>query len=329
MTTAVLGTTVFFSWEVALMEWLQSVLPGWSVPVISALSVFGEDLLLVAVTGFLYWSYNKELGKTVGLSMLSVNVWCPMIKNIFLRLRPYFVSDKINLLRKIDSSAEITDVAAQGYSFPSGHSANAVSVYGTFAAYIKKKWALIPALLLPLLVGFSRVAVGAHFPTDVFAGWGIGVIAMILIPFFRNKFNNKWIFSIILLVLALPGFFFCTSTDFFSGYGMLLGFALAEPFEEKFVNFENTRSPIRAILRVLVGGALYFGLNTALKLPFPSAFLSSGTFAANLVRMARYAVVIFIVIGVYPMLFKVTAKIGKKKTEQTVQAEQTEQTEDA
>ena len=53
-------------------------------------------------------------------AVLMVSVWCPMIKNVVLRLRPYFASDKIDLLRKIDSGAEASDVAAQGYSFPAG-----------------------------------------------------------------------------------------------------------------------------------------------------------------------------------------------------------------
>ena len=95
---------------------------------------------------------------------------------------------------------------------------------------------------------------------------------------------------------------------------MLVGFVLAEPFEEKYVNFENTRSPIRGVLRIAGGGALYFGLNTLLKLPFPKEVLEAGDFAAHLIRCGRYAVIIFVVIAVYPMIFKFTAKIGAKKS---------------
>jgi hypothetical protein len=93
---------------------------------------------------------------------------------------------------------------------------------------------------------------------------------------------------------------------------MLLGFVLAEPFEERYVRFENTRNPIRAILRIAGGGALYFGLNTLLKLPFPKELLDAGDLAAHLIRTGRYAIIIFVVIAVYPMLFKLTAKIGKR-----------------
>jgi hypothetical protein len=107
---------------------------------------------------------------------------------------------------------------------------------------------------------------------------------------------------------------------------MLVGFMLAEPFEERFVKFENTKNIIRCILRTIGGAILYFGLNTVLKLPFPDALLNPEVpnFLSNLIRTLRYAVVIFILIGVYPMLFKPTGKLwdkifGKKPQAETPQ----------
>lgn len=308
-----IGNVFFLNWEVSLMEWLQAHLGAGAISFLSLLSMFGEELLLVAIMGFLYWCYDKQFGKFVGLNMLVANVWNPLIKNIFLRLRPYFVSDRISLLRKIDADADVYDIAAQGYSFPSGHSSSAAAVYGSVALRGRRKWLTLLAFLLPLLVGVSRVVVGAHFPTDVLAGWALGLIVITLIPWLRKTIRSKPVFYGILLLTALPGFFYCTSSDYYTSFGMLLGFALAEPFEERYVRFENTRSPVRAVLRVIGGAAVYFALNTVLKLPFSSAFLDSGTLAAHLVRSARYAVVVFAVIALYPMLFRLTAKIGAKK----------------
>ena len=91
--------------------------------------------------------------------------------------------------------------------------------------------------------------------------------------------------------------------------GALCGFY----FEEKVVHFQNTRSIIRSILRVIGGIALFLGLSTAIKLPFSDAMLHSPSSAAHFIRVLRYAVSTFAVIGVYPMIFRFTAKIGGQK----------------
>ena len=313
----VIGEGLFyFDWELQLMEWLQERIgsSGFGFWLLSNLSAFGEQLLLVAVMGFLYWGLNKEFGKYLGLNVLMVNVWNPMIKNVFLRLRPYFVPGyKVELLRLIDSGADPMDVAAQGYSFPSGHSSSAVAAYGSLAAHEKKNRLLwILAILLPLLVGFSRVCMGAHYPTDVLCGWLLGAVVVILVPWLRKKIKSRWLFYAVLLLSTAPGFFYCDSNDYFTSFGMLLGFVLAEPFEERYVKFENTRNILRCILRTVGGALVYFGLNEILKLPFPKELLDAGDLTAHLIRSARYAVVIFAAVGVYPLLFKVTGKLWKK-----------------
>ena len=307
------GNRFFLGWEIALMEWLQANLGAGAIGVLSKLSMFGEELLMIVIMGFFYWCYDKEFGKFIGMNFLVANVWNPMIKNIAMRLRPYFCSERIDLLRLIDKNADKFDVAAQGYSFPSGHSSGAATMYGSVALCLRKKWATVLAFVLPLLVGVSRVVVGAHFPTDVLAGWALGAVVIFFIPWLNKKVNNRWVFAGVIVLTAIPGFFYCTSTDYYSAFGMLVGFLLAEPFEEKYVRFENTRNPIRAVLRIVGGGAVYFGLNTLLKLPFPKELLDAGNFAAHLIRSGRYAIVIFAVIAVYPILFRYTAKIGKKE----------------
>ena len=82
------------------------------------------------------------------------------------------------------------------------------------------------------------------------------------------------------------------------------GFFLAMPFEERFVRFENTTNILRGILRIAGGFAVYLGLNTLLKLPFSSEFLETATMAAFMVRFARYFIVGFVTLGVYPLVFR-------------------------
>ncbi len=311
------GAIFYFDWEMRLMEWLQAALgtEGLGFRILSNLSAFGEQLLLVAIMGFLYWGLDKEFGKYIGLNVLVVNVWNPMIKNVFLRMRPYFTPGyDVKLLRLVDSSADAMDVAAQGYSFPSGHSANAVTIYGSMAAYRKKrKLFLALAIVLPLLVGFSRVYVGAHYPTDVIAGWALGAVVVAVIPWLNRKIKDRRVFYAVLILASLPGFFYCASNDYYTSFGMLLGFVLAVPFEEKYVKFENTSNVFRCVLRTVGGAAIYFGLNEVLKLPFSKEMLDAGGFAAHLIRTVRYAVVIFTVIGIYPMLFRLTGRMWERK----------------
>ena len=315
--TEIVGSNFFFDWEIRLMEWLQHAVgsEGPLLSVLSSFSAFGEQLLLVLVMGFLYWGWNKEFGKYGGVNVLAACVWNPLIKNIALRLRPYFASDKIQLLRKIEPDADVMDVAAQGYSFPSGHSSSAVSLYGSLASHEKKNRLLLTlAFVLPLLVGISRVVVGAHYPTDVLCGWALGLLVVLLVPWLRRRLPRR-VFYGVLLLTALPGFFYCTSSDYYTSFGMLLGFVLAEPFEEKFVRFANTHNLLRCLLRTVGGGLLYFGLNSLLKLPFPKEVLDAGDLTAHLIRSLRYALVIFVDIGVYPLLFRFTGKLWKENAQ--------------
>ena len=305
-----MGNTFFFGWEPALMVWLQSHLGSFGITLATIFSMFGEEMATILVLGFCYWSWKKELGKFIGRNACVAMVANPMIKNVFLRLRPYMVCPEVKCLKPVDPGADIMDVAAQGYSFPSGHSSGSVANYTSVAAYLKKKWAWAVGIVIPLLVGLSRFCVGVHFPTDVLFGWALGLCVVMLVPFFQKKFEKRWVYYLVLLLLALPGWFYCKTNDFYTSYGMMVGFFAGDLFEEKYVKFNNTRCWWKMILRVLGGGAIYFALNALLKLPASSAFRSSGTLLSYLARAARYAILLFVDVAIYPLCFD---RIGKKK----------------
>jgi len=66
------------------------------------------------------------------------------------------------------------------HSFPSGHTVTAFVTFGTFAWLLPRNWMRWCAFVLALLVGLSRVGVGAHWPMDVVAGMGVGTLAVLL-----------------------------------------------------------------------------------------------------------------------------------------------------
>lgn len=151
------GNTFFFPWEVALMEWLQAHISSGVIPIVSFFSMFGEERLLLLIVGFVYWSYDKKLGRTLGLSTIMSSVWNTLAKNIALRRRPYFDHKGIKILRIVEPEADIYDIAAQGYSFPSIHSTNATTVSCSLAVNLRKRWMTVAAIVIPLLTGISRL----------------------------------------------------------------------------------------------------------------------------------------------------------------------------
>ena len=301
---AVSGSTFFFPWEVTLMEWLQTHISEAGISIFSFLSMFGEELPLILIVGFLYWSYDKKLARSVGLSAIMGLTWGAMIKNICLRRRPYFDHENIKILRVVEPGADIYDISAQGYSFPSIHSTNSVTVFGSLAINLRKRWMTVIAFVIPLLVGISRFVLGAHYPTDVLAGWLVGLLSVVIIHTLQKRVKNTLALYGILLITAVPGFFFCKSEDYFTAMGLLIGFLCATLFDDYRVHFGNTRKPLMMIIRMLGGIAIYLALNSVLKMPFSSEFLSNGTTAALMVRWARYTIVTFVDFGLYPMLFK-------------------------
>ena len=302
------GTTFFFPWEVSLMEWLQARIGSGLMSIISLFSMFGEEMMLILILGFVYWSYDKKLGRTMGLSAIMGLTWNTMAKNIILRRRPYFDHERIKILRVVEPGADIYDIAAQGYSFPSGHSTNAATLFCSMATGLRKRWVTVVAIAIPLLTGISRFVVGAHYPTDVLAGWLLGVLSVLIVRELQKRVRNTLLRYGILLITAVPGFFFCKSADYFTAMGLMIGFMGGTLLDDRCVHFENTRKPLWMVARVLGGLAIYFALNTMLKLPFSREFLSSGSGVALLVRCARYAIIAFVVFGVYPLLFKLERK---------------------
>lgn len=103
-----------------------------------------------------------------------------VLKHIFQRPRPFYVNPDIVLMISEPS----------GYSFPSGHTASSFAVAWTLYMYnapYKKVWIGLAALM-----GFSRLYVYVHFPTDVLAGALLGMsIGFVVFKIFERIEEKK------------------------------------------------------------------------------------------------------------------------------------------
>ncbi|MBP3803018.1 MAG: phosphatase PAP2 family protein [Oribacterium sp.] len=290
-------------WEGKLIESIQTNF-GFSGGFAKFLDFFGAETGILMLVLIVTFCYKKEVGQKLALMVSSLNMWLPMIKSVVLRPRPYMeYPDRVKPLALQDKGAAAMDVAAQGYSFPSMHSASVPALYFSLAKEAKKKWLWLLAMVLTILVGVSRVVAGMHYPTDVLAGWILGFAVMGIFTLLDRYVKKEQLYNLILLVSVLPGILYVRTTDYYTSLGCLIGAIAAIPFERKFVNFQGTRRIPAMLLRVLGAVIIYFVLNTLLKLPFDKQFLAGTSLAAFLIRTVRYAIIMFLLMGVYPMVF--------------------------
>ena len=312
-----MGNIFYFQWEVDLIEWIQNSTGTAGQTLARIFSFVGGETMSLLLLIIMLFCYKKTAGKRVAMTVLTASMWFPMIKNIVLRVRPYMVhNDKIKVLQVVEPDADPLDIIQQGYSFPSGHGATAVSMFGSIGRELRKRWMWALAVIMPLMIGLSRIAVGVHYPTDVLAGWAVGLAAIGFNMLLEKKVAREWVRYVILLALTVPGIFWCHSRDYFTSLGLLIAAAIAFPYEEKYVRYQDTKNIWAMILRTIGAFAIYFAMNSLLKMPFSKEWLDSGELLANLVRTARYAIILFVVIGIYPRVFPLFEGIGRTHREE-------------
>jgi len=303
--------TFYFDWEIVFMKWLQSFESTFLNLISNGVAMLGEEYFLLLVIGTCYWCLDKNLGRKVSMSLVGGMLGGTMLKCIFLRNRPYMADQTIKCIRPAHKDEDVMSLAGQGYSFPSLHSSMSVSCYTTIAIDKKRKVFTAVSIVLPLIIGITRVYLGVHYPTDVLAGWGIGLLASFVLLFLEKKWGYRASF-IAILIVGIIGFFYCVENDFFACYGITLGMFLGFTFEEKKVNFKMPQKKIEIILRPIIGILLFVVISIILKLPVN---LMDGKLSDQFLfyyRMFRYGLSAFVIIGLYPLCFeKMSKKLSK------------------
>ena len=116
---------------------------------------------------------------TLALSLESILVNFVM-KPLVARTRPFMVNDAIEVLTR----------TPHDFSFPSGHTASMVAVCAVILFCMNKKYGII-AIVAALLMAFSRVYVGVHYPTDVFASIVLGLVIAVFAVKSMDRFEKR------------------------------------------------------------------------------------------------------------------------------------------
>lgn len=184
--------TLVISFITSLDAQVVQVLALWRTPDLvvffSWITLLGDAVVILVVgcsMAFVLWrhkrfEYKAGLATALGGSLLTSYV----IKILVERARP---------------DIALRAIVETGYSFPSMHAAAALATYG-FLAYMiwqlmlpprhRLPWIIVLSMLIGL-IGFSRVYLGVHYPSDVVAGFAVGAACLWLGVFVTKRLKSR------------------------------------------------------------------------------------------------------------------------------------------
>ena len=158
-----------YSLDTALFLFLNR---GFANPVFDVVMPFVTDVHHWRIPIFIIWLaliiFGKKKGRVTALLVvvilvLSDQLSSSVIKPWINRIRPCFVVEGVRLLIEQSGSP----------SFPSSHAANMAAMAVLFSVKYRKFAALFIAIAL--MVSYSRIYVGVHYPSDLLGGWMVGI----------------------------------------------------------------------------------------------------------------------------------------------------------
>jgi membrane-associated phospholipid phosphatase len=305
---------------------LQSI-GAWIIAPMRAITFLGDAGFYLFIAPAMYWCIDSRLGFRLSIYLIisaSLNL---VLKVLFQLPRPFW----------IDPAAF---PYADEYSFglPSGHAQNAVVVWGSIAAYYKKRWIWILLTGLIILIGISRLFLGVHFIADVLIGWVVGLFLLYILLKFEPRISDwltdltrsqklglGFLISAILVLAALSldssyqnqtipeqwvqhASLFTpwddeenpfSTVDLITFAGVIFGVICGKVFIDVNGGFEVNGSLLQKVIRFLIGFAGVFIVWAGLDLVFPEGI----TVIAHIFRYLRYFLVGFWMIGIAPFLF--------------------------
>lgn len=144
-----------------VVQELQSF--DWLNGAARVVTTLGDEEFYVLALPLLYWCVHRRIGMELGVLLLISAGLNQALKLAIGAPRPLFLDPSVALRPE------------HSFALPSGHAQHGAALLGLLAREARRRWAVLAVVVLVALLGWSRVQLGAHFPVDVLAGWGVGL----------------------------------------------------------------------------------------------------------------------------------------------------------
>lgn len=157
-----------------LLYALESIRTPVLDKIMSVITLLGGELFFMVIAVAVFWCVSKREGYYLMIVGFFGTVINQFLKILCCVPRPWVKDPGFTIV-------ESARAEATGYSFPSGHTQNAVATYGGMARYTNKTWLRVLLIALAVLVAFSRMYLGVHTPLDVGVSFVVAAALVMLV----------------------------------------------------------------------------------------------------------------------------------------------------